>query len=197
MNNAKFDLNDLIGSKTGKKNEKTEKKASNKKSKNKGQDFVEYAQKNGLNYNIQYEEKDNREKKQYPKKENTVPNTQNTQNPSITQKPFVNYNNDQKSQNFQKKGKVNNNKKYKNNYNSEGGNVGGHIQGSNKFDSFNYNMMIQNPYFNPNMIRPGININKIEFKSPGYYGSYEVTQDFQKIVLDENNNSDKNIVDSL
>ena len=42
-----------------------------------------------------------------------------------------------------------------------------------------------------------LNINKIEFKSPGNYGSYEVTQDFQKIVLDENNNSDKNIVDSL
>ena len=165
LNNANFDANAFTSSN---KNEKIAKKTSTKKNnKNKGQDFTDYAQKNGIKYDIKYEENDLKtQKKPYVKKEiqNTGFNSNQNDNTNA-QKPYENNNTDQKNeQTYQKKVKKpynnnNNNTKKFNNYNNEGGNQNyaqsTQKQGSNKFDSFNYNMMFQNPYSMPNMSNPG------------------------------------------
>jgi hypothetical protein len=128
-------------------NEKNNKKASNtKKGKtNKGQDFVEYAQKNGINYNIQYEEKDLKDKKHAQgKTQHSFQQNFNNQNNNTQSRPFNNENNQMN----------NNNKKIKKGKRKPNPNETPKQLGVNKFDSFNYNMMM-NPYMYMNMQRPG------------------------------------------
>ena len=152
-----------INSFTKSANEKSSKKAAqgSKKSKNnKGLDFVEYAQKNGLNYNIQYEEKDVKEKKpyqQYNKPSNPTSNqtTYGTQPAQYQNKPYNNeYKQQGQSNNNNNNFKKNKPKKPRNNNNFPQANEGVSL-GVNKFDSFGFNpMMMYNPYMFSQMAQP-------------------------------------------
>lgn len=161
------------------KEDKNKLKVQNKKPKNnKGVDFMEYAQKNGINMNIQYEENAlNSQKKAVSKKEN-----------NFNSQPQTNQQNQ-----FQKKGVKN--KKYPKNNNQEGNNYhqNSYKLGSNKFDAYNSGFMMGGMFPHSNYMRP-------EFPQHNYPMN-QMNQDFQKLTFDESTTSDvtpdKKIIDSL
>jgi la-related protein 1 len=164
--------------KSNDKHDKNKQKAANKKPKNnKGVDFMEYAQKNGINVSIQYEENAaNSQKKAANKKDN-----------NFTSQPQTNQSNQ-----YQKKGGKN--KKYQKSHNTEGNNLfqNPYKLGSNKFDAYNSGFMMGG-MFPQNFMR---------HEMPQHqYQMNNVNQDFQKLTFDESTSSDvtpdKKIIDSL
>jgi len=149
------------------------KTSSNKKGKNqKGQDFHEFAQKNGINYNIKYEEKNTQAKKTFkPSDQNETPSHSGGSNPNSYGKPNT-YQEQPNNNNYKKK---NNQYKKKNYYNNNE-----MIPNSNKFDHANYQMMMMHPQqffgmMNPQMMMPQ--------QQP--FQQETTTENFSKITLEE------------
>jgi hypothetical protein len=189
LNNATFNPDDLV--KSSAKTDKKGGKGPSKKGKNKGVDFHEYAQKNGINVNIQYEAKSD-----VPKKDYTA------NKPNVNQKPS-------NDNSFKPKGKFEKFQKFdkfdkfggKKNYNTEGGQGGQggqKVQGSNKFDAINNNMM-QSPFYyqqSMNMQRPDLfqDSNTVSNSSSNMG---EVTSGMDKINMDDNLDADQKIMNTL
>jgi len=183
LQNARFDENAFTKTKNPKESElKQEKKTSSKKNKKQIQDFSEYAQQKGINYNISYE--DNFEKKQnnYQKKpENKEGPKTNQYNNS--EKPQYN-NNQGKTQNYYPKKQGGGVKKpfKKNNTTSEFSQFNNQkTTGTNKFDVVPGGYM-SNPYYNQQYNNPETQQN---YESNNEY----YNQNLQK-HLEEDNSTD-------
>ena len=127
MKDVKID--DSVFSGEHKKNEK--KKHDKKNSKKKGIDFMEYASKNNIQVNIEYEED------KYEKNKNYYDNNNNRKYNNNNRKY------DNKGKNYNKKGYNKNNNNNNNNQNRP------YKFGGNKFDSFNQKPNFENHFYQP------------------------------------------------
>jgi hypothetical protein len=162
--------------KTTKKEEKTEKgaKGGKKAKKNKGEDFMDYAKKTGIQVNIQYEEKsdikvDKKDQKSYQDKTTTKPDYT---------KPKGNYN---KTYNYKEgnttsttegnqgnTGGYDKDKPRKNyNNNKQGGKRPFYKVGDNKFDLFNSHlpqvMPLMTPQYNPYYMQGKVPFQNVQY----------------------------------
>ena len=152
-------------------------KQQKKNKKSKAVDYYDYAQKNGINYNIQYEDNQNQKKRDENKSTNVnYPKANYTNNHQNKKNQYQSHSN----QTYQK-----NNVTYAAQaYEDPNEKL---ISGSNKFDENQKQVLIQN--------KQNLHQNQ-HFNNHNDFNSHEVTPTFEKISLDETN-PEKSILDSL